>query len=81
MKIDGEFFGMLETLPALKKYGEIRHFYDSKATIYGTTTVAEGYSDSILTEPPTCEKFTRARILLRMRARKISSSRSIRGVV
>ena len=55
-KIDGEFFAMPETLPALKKYGEIRQFYDCKATIYGTTTVAEGYSDGILTEPPTCEK-------------------------
>ena len=54
-KIDGEFFAMPETLPALKKYGEIRSFYDCKATIYGTTTVAEGYSDGILTEPPTCE--------------------------
>ena len=55
-KIDGEFFAMPETLPALKKYGEIRQFYDCKATIYGTTTVAEGYSDGYLTEPPTCEK-------------------------
>ena len=55
-KIDGEFFAMPETLPALKKYGEIRQFYDCKATIYGTTTVAEGYSDGILTEPPSCEK-------------------------
>ena len=55
-KIDGKFFAMPETLPALKKYGEIRQIYDCKATIYGTTTVAEGYSDGNLTEPPTCEK-------------------------
>ena len=75
-KIDGEFFAMPETLPALKKYGEIRQFYDCKATIYGTTTVAEGYSDGILTEPPSCEKFTRMMILSRIRARKITSSPS-----
>ena len=55
-KIDGEFFAMPETLPALKKYGEIRQIYACKATIYGTTTVAEGYSDGIFTEPPICEK-------------------------
>ena len=55
-KIDGEFFGMPETLPALKKYGEIRQIYRCKATIYGTTTVAEGYSDGYLTEQMICEK-------------------------
>ena len=55
-KIDGEFFAMPETLPALKKYGEIRSFYDCKATIYGTTTVAEGYSDGYLAEQMICEK-------------------------
>ena len=55
-KIDGEFFAMPETLPALKKYGEIRRIYDCKATIYGTTTIAEGYSDGYLAEQMICEK-------------------------
>ena len=50
--IDGEFFGMSKMLLALKKYGEIRQFYDCKATIYGTTTIAEGYSDGIFIDLP-----------------------------
>ena len=41
-KIDGSFFTAPETMPALRKYGEVRRFYDYPATIYGTTTMAEG---------------------------------------
>ena len=51
-KIDGRFFSAPETRPALGKYGELRKFYDCPATIYGTTTVAEGYADGIVSDLP-----------------------------
>ena len=51
-KIDGTFFSAPETLPALRKYGEVRKFYDCPATIYGTTTMAEGYADGIVSDLP-----------------------------
>ena len=44
-KIDGRYFSMPETRPGFKKYGELRAFYGCPATIYGTTTAAEGYAD------------------------------------
>ena len=44
-KIDGRYFALPETRPGLRKYGELRTFYGCPATIYGTTTAAEGYSD------------------------------------
>ena len=46
-KIDGDFFGMPETVPALKTYGELRSFYRCQATLYGTTTMLGGYADGI----------------------------------
>lgn len=51
-KIDGRFFSAPETRPALEKYGELRKFYDCPATIYGTTTMAEGYADGIVSDLP-----------------------------
>ena len=51
-KIDGAFFSAPETMPALRKYGEARKFYDCPATIYGTTTMAEGYADGFVSELP-----------------------------
>ena len=51
-KIDGAFFSAPETMPALRKYGEVRKFYDCPATIYGTTTMAEGYADGFVSELP-----------------------------
>ena len=51
-KIDGAFFSVPETMPALRKYGEVRQFYDCPATIYGTTTMAEGYADGFIDELP-----------------------------
>ena len=51
-KIDGAFFSAPETAPALRKYGEVRKFYDCPATIYGTTTMAEGYADGFLSDLP-----------------------------
>lgn len=51
-KIDGSFFSAPETHPARQKYGECRKFYDCPATIYGTTTMAEGYADGIVSDLP-----------------------------
>ena len=44
-KIDGTFFGVPETIPAIKAYGELRSFYGCQATLYGTTTMLEGYAE------------------------------------
>ena len=44
-KIDGAFFGMPQTAPVLKVYGELRGFYGCQATLYGTTTMLGGYAD------------------------------------
>ena len=51
-RIDGSFFSAPETAPALRKYGEVRKFYDCNAVIYGTTTMAEGYADGFVSELP-----------------------------
>ncbi len=53
-KIDGRYFALPETRPGLRKYGELRGFYGCPATIYGTTTVAEGYADGtvFVSDPP-----------------------------
>ena len=51
-KIDGRFFSAPETMPALGKYGELRRFYDCPVTIYGTTTMAEGYADGFVSDLP-----------------------------
>lgn len=44
-KIDGDFFGAPETLPALSAYGNLRGHYMPEATVYGTTTMLGGYAD------------------------------------
>lgn len=44
-KIDGTFFGVPETIPAIKAYGELRSFYGCQATLYGTTTMLGGYAE------------------------------------
>lgn len=46
-KIDGEFFDMSETAPALKFYGDLRGYYDCRATLYGRTTMLGGYADGL----------------------------------
>ena len=51
-KINGRYFSMPETRPGLRKYGELRGFYGCSATIYGTTTAAEGYSDGYVSDLP-----------------------------
>ncbi len=43
-KIDGDFFAMEQSLPALKAYNQLRNFYKPQATVYGTTTMLGGYA-------------------------------------
>lgn len=47
-KIDGEFFSAWESRPALAEYGNLRGFYGCQATLYGTTTMINGYSDGVV---------------------------------
>lgn len=51
-KIDGEFFSAPECAPALQKFSDARAYYDCNATLYGTTTMAEGYADGTVTKFP-----------------------------
>ncbi len=44
-KIDGDFFSAPGAVPALEAYGALRGFYGCPATLYGTTTMLEGYAD------------------------------------
>lgn len=52
-KIDGAFFGVPETVPAIKAYGELRSFYGCQATLYGTTTMLGGYAEGKVGQLPT----------------------------
>ena len=38
-KIDGQFMGDPNAVPARTEYGKLRNFYDCQATVYGTTTM------------------------------------------
>ena len=51
-KIDGGFFGMAETAPALKAYAELRGFYGCAATLYGTVTMLGGYAEGTVSRLP-----------------------------
>lgn len=51
-KIDGAFFGMPKTAPALKAYTDLREGYRCQATLYGMTTMLEGYADGKLSKRP-----------------------------
>lgn len=51
-KIDGEFFSAPECRPALMEYGNLRGFYGCQATLYGTTTMIDSYSDGMVCELP-----------------------------
>ena len=52
-KIDGTFFGVPETVPAIKAYGELRSFYGCQGTLYGTTTMLGGYAEGKVGQLPT----------------------------
>ena len=53
-KIDGDFFAAPEAKPALEEYEKLRGFYGCQATLYGTTTMAGGYSDGFAPAQPEC---------------------------
>lgn len=55
-KIDGAFFGAPKAVSALKAYGELRDFYSCQATLYGTTTMLEGYADGCVSQLLTSER-------------------------
>lgn len=43
-KIDGAYMTDPRAVPARETYGKLRGFYDCQATLYGTTTMAGGFS-------------------------------------
>lgn len=51
-KIDGEFFADPKCRPALVEYGKLRGFYSCQATLYGTTTMIDSYSDGMVWKLP-----------------------------
>lgn len=51
-KIDGDFFGVPETSPALKAYGDLRKYYHCPGTLYGSTTMLGGYADGLAANLP-----------------------------
>ncbi len=51
-KIDGEFMGCSDGVPARTKYGELRIYYHCEAMLYGTVTMAGGFSDGLAGELP-----------------------------
>lgn len=55
-KIDGPFMAVPEAAPALKEYGRLREDYGCDAVLYGTTTMAGGFSDGLAPELPPAEK-------------------------
>ena len=55
-RIDGAFFGLPQTVPAVKAYGELRSFYQCPATLYGTTTMLGGYAEGRIGPLPPVEK-------------------------
>lgn len=55
-KTEGEFFSLPECRDAAVEYGNIRNFYKCQATLYGTTTMLEGYSDGSAEKLPKADK-------------------------
>lgn len=51
-KINGKFFSEPECTAALTEYGNLREFYGCQATLYGTTTMIDSYSDGMAGELP-----------------------------
>lgn len=46
-KIDGEYMSRPECSGALRKYGNLRGYYECQATLYGTVTMEGGYSSGL----------------------------------
>ncbi len=55
-KTEGEFFSLPECGSAAEEYGNIRDFYKCQATLYGTTTMLEGYSNGLAEDLPKADK-------------------------
>lgn len=55
-KTEGEFFSLPECGSAAEEYGNIRNYYKCQATLYGTTTMLEGYSDGMAKDLPKADK-------------------------
>lgn len=55
-KTEGEFFSLPECRSAAEEYGNIRNYYKCQATLYGTTTMLEGYSDGMAEKLPKADK-------------------------
>lgn len=55
-KTEGEFFSLPECGSAAEEYGNIRNYYSCPATLYGTTTMLEGYSDGLAENLQKAEK-------------------------
>lgn len=51
-KIDGEFMSSAADVPARTRYGALREFYNCEAMLYGTTTMAGGFSDGLAEDLP-----------------------------
>ena len=57
-KIDGAFMSDPNAVPARTEYGKLRSFYDSTATIYGTTTM-KGFADGLVGALPAAGEVSR----------------------
>ena len=51
-KTDGDFMTCPDGIPARTKYGDLRGYYNCEATLYGTVTMAGGFSDGLAGELP-----------------------------
>lgn len=51
-KLDGAYQSAPAAAPALAEYGKLRSFYRCEATLYGTVTMARGFSDGLLKRVP-----------------------------
>ena len=51
-KINGGFMSSEAGIPARTKYGNLREFYNCEAMLYGTVTMAGGFSDGLVGELP-----------------------------
>ncbi|MGN1442913.1 MAG: dihydrofolate reductase family protein, partial [Acutalibacteraceae bacterium] len=51
-KIDGTFFSAPDCTPALRQFGKAQEFYNCNATLYGTTTMEDGYANGRLRTLP-----------------------------
>lgn len=55
-KIDGAFMSAPENGALGAEYGRLRGYFDCQATLYGTTTMAGGYAEGLVSDLPECGK-------------------------